>query len=174
MSNQDVAASKPEEEKKEDSKSTGGATDELETCRRERDEYLSGWQRAKADFSNYRKEEMARMEELARYANEDMIRDFITILDNFDLGLAALEKQWPVEKGVYMIRSQIEDTLKRRGLTRIPMKAGDAYNPAIAETVGEVESKHPPGTVAEEIEPGYRLHEKVVRPARVKLSKDKA
>src|SRR5690348_17419356 len=80
-----------------------------------RDEYLAGWQRAKADFINYKKEEMKHLEEIARYGSEDLIKDLISVLDNFDLGLRSLEKHGPVEKGVYLIRSQIEDILRKRG-----------------------------------------------------------
>ena len=146
---------------------------ELETCRKERDEYLAGWQRARADFANYKKEELERLAELSRYATEGLIRELIVALDNFDLGIAALERQGPVEKGVYMIRAQIEDILKKYGLARIPIKPGDAFDPAYAEAVAEADSSEPPGTIAEVIEAGYKLHDKVARPARVKISKNK-
>ncbi len=145
--------------------------EELEKCRKERDEYLAGWQRAKADFINYKKDEMRRIEELARYQNEDIILDLITVMDNFDLGLSALEKQGPVEKGIYMIRTQIEDLLRQRGLSRIELKPGDPYDPAIAEAVAEGEGEHPPGSVLEIVEVGYKLFDKVIRPARVKVVK---
>ena len=145
--------------------------DKLEKCGKERDEYLAGWQRAKADFINYKKEELVRLEEIARYGSEELIADLITVLDNFELGLKALEKAGPVEKGVYMIRAQIEDVLKKRGLERIPIKVGDKFNPALAEAIAEVESDKPAGTIVEEIEAGYRLYDKILRPARVKLSK---
>jgi molecular chaperone GrpE len=147
--------------------------EQLEKAEADRDQYLSGWQRAKADYLNYKKEEQVRLGEIARYTSEDMMREMVTVLDNFDLGLQALEKAGPVEKGVYMIRSQIEDLLKKRGLEKIPLKPGDAFDPAVAEAITEGESEQPPGTVAEEIEPGYRLYDKVLRPARVKLSKNK-
>ena len=145
--------------------------EQLEKAEADRDQYLSGWQRAKADYLNYKKEEQARLGEIARYTNEDLLREMVTALDSFDLGLQALEKAGPVEKGVYMIRSQIEDLLKKRGLERIPMKPGDTFDPAFAEAITEGESDEPPGTIAEEIEPGYRLYDRVLRPARVKLSK---
>jgi molecular chaperone GrpE len=144
----------------------------LAEAERARDEYLAGWQRAKADFLNYKKEELRHIEEVSRYSNADIIKELIGIMDNFDLALRTLEKEGPVEKGIYIIRSQIEDILKRRGLERIVLKAGDMFDPAIAEALSAVESDQPPGTVVEEIEPGYRLYEKVLRPARVIVSKD--
>lgn len=147
--------------------------EKLEKAKADRDQYLAGWQRAKADYLNYKKEEQARLGEIARYTGEELLKEMITVLDSFDLGLQALEKSGPVEKGVYMIRAQIEDILKKRGLEKIPLKPGDPFDPAIAEAITEGESEQPPGTIAEEIEPGYRLYDKVLRPARVRLSKDK-
>ena len=137
----------------------------------QRDEYLAGWQRSKADFINYKKEEMKKLEDIARYGNEDLIKDLISVMDNFDLALRTLEKAGPVEKGIYLIRTQIDDILKKRGLEKIDIKEGDEFDPAIAEALAEVTSEKPPGAVVEVIEQGYRLHEKVLRPARVIVSK---
>ena len=145
----------------------------LEKVKKERDEYLDGWKRAKADFINYKKEELSRLEKMAKYSNEDLIKEIITVLDNFDLGLAALEKLGPIEKGIYMIRTQIEDILKRRGLKKINVRVGDLFDPNLSEAIVEVESEKPPETIIEIIEPGYRLSEKIIRPTRVKVSKSK-
>lgn len=148
--------------------------EDMERLKKERSEYLAGWQRAKADFINYKKDEAHRLQELAKYQLEDVVYDLIAVLDNFDLGLAALEKQGPVEKGIYMIRTQLEDLMKKRGLQRIPMKAGDPFDPALAEAIAETESKdHPPGSVLEVIEAGYKFHDKIIRPVRVKVVKQK-
>lgn len=164
----------PEEQ---DDIQTPNTTDELEACKKKCEEYLAGWQRAKADFVNYKRDEMKRYEDLARYASEDLMEELIGVLDNFDLGLRAMEKQGPVERGVYMIRTQIEDILKKRGLTRIPFSPGDSFDPAIHEAIAEGDPPAgggtSPGTVIEELSPGYRLHDKVMRPARVKIVKSK-
>ncbi len=137
-----------------------------------RDEYLAGWQRARADFLNYKKEELRHLEEISRYGNADMMKELIGIMDNFDLALRTLEKEGPVEKGIYIIRTQIEDILKKRGLERVAIAVGDPFDPAIAEALSAIEADQPPGTIVEEIEPGYRLYEKVLRPARVIVCKD--
>ena len=144
----------------------------LAEAERQRDEYLAGWQRAKADFINYKKEELRHLEDVSRYGNADIMKELIGIMDNFDLALRTLEKEGPVEKGIYIIRTQIEDILKKRGLERIPIKPGDHFDPTVAEALSAIESDYPPGTIVEEIESGYRLHEKVLRPARVIVSKD--
>lgn len=145
--------------------------EQIEEMTSQRDEYLAGWQRSKADFINYKKEEMKKMEDVARYGNEDLIKDLISVMDNFDLALRTLEKAGPVEKGIYLIRTQIDDILKKRGLAKIDIKEGDEFDPATAEALAEVSSDKPHGTVVEVIEQGYRLHEKVLRPARVIISK---
>lgn len=147
---------------------------EILTLRKERDEYLAGWQRAKADFINYKRDESQRIADVVHYQMEDMIHEVVSVLDNFDLGLAALEKQGPVERGIYMIRTQLEDVLKRRGLVRIPAKPGDAFDPAVHEAIAETESAvHPPGSIEEVIEAGYKFNEKILRPVRVKVVKQK-
>ncbi len=157
----------------DENKRPEGEQTELQKCKKERDEYLAGWQRAKADFINYKKEEIQRLQEIAKYQLEDITLELIGVLDNFDLGLAALEKQGPVEKGIYMIRTQLLDVLKRRGLSKAEVKPGSVFDPSIMESIADTESEQPPGTVAEVIEEGYRLHERIIRPARVKISKSK-
>jgi molecular chaperone GrpE len=161
--------------------------DSMEKCQKERDEYLAGWQRAKADLLNYKKEETERLQEFARYHNADFALELVGVLDNFDLALLAMEKSKAtpasggdgvptpqavgMEKGVYMIRAQLTDILKKRGLARIEVKPGDEFNPAVMEAIAEADSGLPSGKVVEEIEAGYRLYDRVLRPARVKVSK---
>src|SRR3990167_10276802 len=113
------------------------------------------------------KDELRRLEEVARFGSESLILELISILDDFDLALATLEKQGTAEKGVYLIRSRFEDILKRRGLERIKVETGDKFDPAIHEAISTVDGGAE-NTVAEEIEAGYTLHGRVIRPARVK------
>ena len=100
-----------------------------------------------------------------------IVRDLITILDSFDLAIAALEKDGKAEKGLYLIRSQIEDTLKNYGLERLMVSAGQVFDPSVHDAVAVIESNEPSGTVIEEVERGYLLNGKLVRPARVKVAK---
>ncbi len=165
---------------------TSTEPDELSKTKQERDEYLQGWQRAKADFINYKKDETKRLEEFGKYQAEKMIKEFLTVVDSFDLAIATMERaskvknkeggdgQDGVDKGIYMIRAQMEDLLRRRDVTRITVKPGDAFDLNIAEAIAEAESETiPEGNIIEEIESGYRFDEKVIRPARVKVSKGK-
>ena len=146
---------------------------DLEGLKKQCEEYLNGWKRAKADLINYQKDEQKRLDDIVKFSNWDLVRDLVTVLDSFDLAITALEKEGKVEKGVYMIRGQLEDALKRRGLERIPVTVGQPFDPSLHEAIGEVESDQPVGAVAEEIERGYLLSGRVIRPARVQLSKSK-
>lgn len=159
--------------KEEEKEAQQQPQEDVAKLKEERDQYLAGWQRAKADFINHKKDELKRLSDISKYGQEDLMRELITVMDNFDLGLRSLEKNGHVEKGVYMIRTQLEDILCRNGLSRIQLKPGDIFDPGIAEAIAEVESDGPPGTVVEEIEPGYMLHEKLIRPARVTIAKEK-
>lgn len=144
--------------------------DPLGEAERKRDEYLAGWQRAKADFINYKKEESERVSQVVRYSTEDLIGELIVVLDNFDLAIATLEKQGSLDKGIYMIRSQLLDMLKKRGLEKIVIQPGSPFDPLVSETISEVDSEMAEGMVVEEVGSGYRLHDKVLRPARVTVS----
>src|SRR3989344_4581433 len=93
---------------------------QLEECKKQKEEYLAGWQRARADFLNYKKEEMERFGEILKYAGEEMILKLLQILDNFDIAtrqnlrqdLGGQEKTEQIIKGFLQIKTQIEDFLK--------------------------------------------------------------
>lgn len=145
---------------------------ELEKVSKEKDEYLDGWRRTKADLINYKKEELRRLEEVAKFGSEEVIRDLISVLDSFELALSTLEKpDTKIEKGIYMIKNQLEDILKRRGLQRIKVNKGDKFDPNYHEAVGSIVEDGPSGAIAEEVEAGYMLYDEVLRPIRVKLFK---
>lgn len=158
-----------------DTQKTKRTVEELEgalaACEKTRDEYLDGWKRAKADFSNYQKDEAARGETLVKFANEIILADLLHVLDSFDLGLATVDEKDPARKGMGLIRGQLEEAMRRHGVERVQVKPGDPFDPARHEAVGEAVSGVPPGTIAEEAGAGYLLHGKLVRPVRVKLSK---
>lgn len=145
----------------------------LAAAEKDRDEYLAGWQRAQADFVNYKKDERKHFDDAVKYGIEGIVRDMIGVLDNFDLAICALERSGNTEKGIYLIRLQVEDVLKKRGIEKIPVKPGNPFDPGVMEAMTEVESEGPPGIVIEEIEPGYRLYDKIIRAARVVVSREK-
>lgn len=145
--------------------------EEVKRCEAERKEYLEGWQRAKADYINFKKDEGKRFEDMARFVTASIVEELLPVLDSFDLALAhGIPKE--VERGIMLIRSQFEDVLRKRGIEEIHVKPGDVFDPAAHESIGEVEAEHPPGTIADVVQKGYRFRERIMRPARVRLSKN--
>ncbi len=144
--------------------------DDAQQCRTERREYLDGWQRAKAELINYKKDEGRRREETAHFVRVGLIEDLLPILDSFDLALAG-NAATEVERGIMLIRSQAEDILKKHGLETVAVMPGDMFRPEQHESIGEVESDVPVGAIAEVLQRGYMIRGRVLRPARVRLSK---
>jgi len=146
-------------------------TEEMK-IKREREEYLDGWKRAKAELINHKNDELKRMSEIVRFAGEDIARDMVEILDSFDLCIASLSvDNQSLAKGIYMIRTQLEDLLKKRGMERIIVSVGHQFDPGLHEAISTIQSDKPPGIVIEEIEKGYTWNGKLLRPARVVVSK---
>jgi len=156
-----------------------GLSDELnklEELEKQCEEYLNSWKRERADFLNYKKEEMERIGTLIKYANEELILKIMPILDNFSLA----EKQIPENlkndkwiEGFLQIKSQIGEFLKREGVEEINA-VGERFNPETMEAVEEVEPvlvEALTGTVVQELQKGYRMDGKVLRPAKVKVTK---
>ena len=141
---------------------------ELEKLKAERDEYLNGWKRAKADLINYQKDEGKRFEEMMDYSREMVISEVVPVLDSMELAL----KAEPQNDGLQRIKIQLEDTFKKYGLEKIKVSPGDSFDTNLHESVGEIELKEiESGKIAAEVSSGYKLKNRVIRPARVKLSK---
>ena len=97
--------------------------------------------------------------------------ELISVVGNFDLAIKNQEKQGQIDLGVKMIQAQLLDLLKRRGLERFSAEIGKPLDPATSEAISQLDSDLPEGYVVEEAEPGYRLHDKILRASRVKVSK---
>lgn len=147
---------------------------QLEECQKKKDEYLAGWQRERADFLNYKKEEIERIGEILKYAGEGLVLKILPILDNFDL----IEKKIPENlkndenvRGILQVKTQFQDFLKNLGVEEIK-SVGEKFDPNFQEVIEEVETKDKEsGIVVEEERKGYKLHGKVIRPVRVKVVK---
>jgi molecular chaperone GrpE len=161
-----------EEEQLLDEPTTQDLKDDLAEAEQQRDEYLNGWQRSKADFMNYKKEEAKHLEDIAKYGTENIIKELLSLLNTFDLALKDMEKNGASDKGIVLLRSQLEDVLKKRGVEKIELSPGDMFDPATAEAMMEVDAEAPPGSIVEIMEPGYRLHDKVIRAAKVSIAKE--
>lgn len=146
----------------------------LEETEKLKQEYLAGWQRARAELINYKREEMERIGGLIEIAKETLIFDFLPILDNFDAAekfLSEKEKENQNIKGLLQIKHQILEFLKKNGVEEIK-SVGEKFNPVFHEVVGEIETdEFETGTIVEEIQKGYKIKDKILRPAKVKVAK---
>lgn len=148
--------------------------EKLKVCEREKKEYLDGWQRMRADFANVKKEEETRRGEMIKFAAEGLVDDLLPVLDSFSMAFANKEAWEKVDanwrKGVEYIYAQMYSVLESRGLTEIG-KVGEHIDPRLHVTIEEIPatSSEQADTVAEVVQKGYRLHSKVIRPAKVKV-----
>jgi molecular chaperone GrpE len=121
---------------------------------------------------NYKKEENDRILERISRRQESIFYSLIMVLDSFDLSILSSNEAKIDKKGVELIRNQLFDVLKREGLEKIEIDIGDDFDPNISEAVERVESDYESGKVVEEVEKGYKFKNKVIRPSKVKISKD--
>jgi molecular chaperone GrpE len=129
---------------------------------------LNGWKRERADFLNYKKDEMERIGQLAKYANTEIILKILPILDNIYLAETHVPEELKTHdwiKGFNQIKNQLCDFLTKEGIE--PIKTiGEKFDPNTMEAVeGDGE------TVAEEVQRGYTMDGKLIRVAKVKISK---
>lgn len=157
----------------ENDKNPPAGEGELEECKNKAEEYLNGWKRERADFLNYKKEEMERIEQIVKYANEETILKIIPILDNIYLAEAHVPEelksnQWI--EGFHQIKKQLCEFMQKEGIEEIKT-IGQKFDPASMEAVSEVESDESTDIVVEEVQKGYTMQGKLIRPAKVKISK---
>ncbi len=134
--------------------------DSAEELKARCEEYLSGWKRERADFINYKKEESDRISSLAKFANEGLILNFLPVLDNLLLAQSHIN-----DTGLLQVIKQFQDLLAKEGIEEIEV-LGKPFDPNIMEAVeGEGE------TVLEEVMRGYTIHGKLIRPAKVRVTK---
>ena len=144
----------------------------LEEVRNYKDKYL----RTLADMDNQRKRMLREKEELLKYSNEQLILKILPVIDNFERALEVGKESKNLDKmleGVNLIFKQLKDILEKEGVKAFE-SVGDKFDPYKHEALLAIESdEHEPSTVLEEIEKGYLLGDKVIRPAKVTVSKIK-
>jgi molecular chaperone GrpE len=148
--------------------------DELRAAKKEREEYLAGWQRAKADFINARKEDEKRRGEIVKYANKELILDVLSALDSFDMAFSNKEAWEKVDKnwrmGVEYIYNQLLSILEQNGLKQLN-PVGENFDPNIHTSVESVpvekeEDEHKIQSVAQK---GYLLNGSLIRSPKVRI-----
>ena len=134
------------------------------------------YQRAVADLENYRRRSRQELMERTQYANEQLVLKLLPLLDNFQRALEhapeGIDPNW--FDGIKLIAKQFEDILHTQGVSSIPA-VGEKFDPSQHEAIAsEPTDEHEEGTVVEEMQRGYRLHRKVLRPTLVKVAQPRA
>ena len=146
---------------------------EVEQLTKQLDEANNKLLRIQADYDNFRRRTLKEKEELAKYASSKLITNLLPSIDNFDRALAAAAATGDLEslsKGLDMIFRQLMATMEAEGLQAMKV-VGEPFNPEFHQAVMTVESdEHEEGIVVEELQKGYVLKDKVIRPAMVKVS----
>ena len=140
----------------------------------ERDSYKDQLLRSLADFQNYRKRVEADKQALRTSAKESVVLDLIGVLDNFERTITAVDSGATLEsviEGIKLIERQLRQMLEQHGVKKIDSH-GRPFDPELHEAISvEVSEEHDENTVTAELASGYKLADKVIRPARVKVSK---
>lgn len=175
--NEETAAEQAEgasETETADSVETAGETSaEVQRLQQLADEHQQRLLRVQADYDNFRRRTVKEKEELAQYATSKLVTELLPVLDNFERALSTTPAGAESEafaKGVNMIFRQLEGALKAEGLTAMET-VGQPFNPEYHQAIMQVESEeYEEGIVTEEVQKGYLLKNKVLRPAMVKVS----
>jgi molecular chaperone GrpE len=151
---------------------------ELEAAKAQAAEYLEGWQRARAEFANYKRRVEKEQSEAYQNATGRVIGRFVDVLDDFnravadkpsDMSDATALAQWAA--GVSLIQRKLQNILDAEGVERIPAE-GKPFDPALHEAVTHEDSdQHEPGQIIAVLRQGYRIGDKIIRPALVRVAK---
>jgi len=129
--------------------------------------------RTMADFQNFRKRNQEQAAQLRQFATENLVTALLPVLDNFERTVALIQSGASVEQtyaGVQAVERQFRSVLEGQNVRRIE-SVGKEFNPDFHEAIGmEPSEEHPFNTVILEVEPGYKMGDKVIRPARVKVA----
>ncbi|MEK6274906.1 MAG: nucleotide exchange factor GrpE [Actinomycetota bacterium] len=140
---------------------------ELEALRVENEELIETLQRVKADFDNYRKRAARDQESLVARAGERIVKELLPVVDDLERALEAANahEEAKLEEGVKLVHRQLEQILEREGLA--PVETDGKFDPHVHEALLTQPSAADEGDVIEVLQKGYRLGDRVLRPARV-------
>ena len=143
---------------------------EVDRLKAERDQLLDRLARLQAEFENARKRAERERAEFREYAAGSVVEQFLPVLDNFELALKATGSAHQLRSGVSLIVKQMQEILEKMQVKAIPT-VGEAFDPRVHEAMGTVERDDVPDQhVAEEIRRGYKLRERLLRPALVRVA----
>jgi molecular chaperone GrpE len=146
---------------------------ELEEARRADEEHRNNWHRSAADFANYKRRTDEERATLSQFANAVLIGKLLSVLDDFDRALESVPAEQahdPWAEGVQLVERKLRNVLESEGVT--PIEAvGQPFDPNLHEAVvHEDTADHPDNEVIGELQRGYRLHDRVIRPSLVRVA----
>ncbi len=147
---------------------------DLKACKTEKEEYLTGWQKERAEFANYRKQEEDHKAVFSEAVRERILARFLTVIDSFNMAFAnksaweKVDENW--RKGVEYIYAQMNTVFEEYGVKAIG-EVGESFDHNIHQSIDMVptDKKEQDHTIAEVVQKGYKLGERVMRPARVNV-----
>jgi molecular chaperone GrpE len=139
----------------------------LEALAAERDEYLNDLKRVAAEFENFRKRAAREQADFIARANERLVKELLPVLDDLGRALEAAEKheEAQLEEGVQLVHRQLAELLRKEGLAEI--ETDGKFDPHVHEALLTQPSEAPEGSVIDVVQKGYKLGDRVLRPARV-------
>lgn len=150
--------------------------EELKTRAAKADEYWERLLRTTADLDNFKKRAAREKQDAIKYANETLMTNLATVLDNFDMAMAAADStsadaMQAMKMGIAMIHQQLKNALLDAGLEEVDA-AGQHFDPNVHEAVAQKETAEvPEGRVVQQIRKGYKLRDRLLRPATVVVAK---
>lgn len=173
INEQDLAQENENSSETSDKKTDLEGNDELSALQAKYDELNNQYIRLAADFDNYRKRQAQERESLLKYGAENALKKMVEVLDNFERGAKALENVDDCEKckeSFNLIHKQVFDTLSKLGLETIEAQ-GQIFDPNFHEAVMQTPtSEHPEHTIIAELQKGYKMGDKVLRPSLVNVA----
>jgi molecular chaperone GrpE len=141
----------------------------LAEVEKERDEHLDDLRRVAAEFENYRKRVARDQQSLAARAHERLVKELLPVLDDLERALEACDSEpGSVEDGVRLVHRELSDALAKEGLSEI--ETNGRFDPHVHEALLSQPSDKEEGTIVDVLQKGYRLGDRVLRPARVIVS----
>lgn len=165
-------------EKPEAARAAPDLTAELEREREKASDYMNRWQRAQADLANYKRRAEQEREQERKYALAPLFLELLKIQDNFHRAFDTLPvelREFSWVQGVALTYAHLDGLLRLYGVSPLETKPGQPFDPAMHEAVTHEETDaYPDGTITTEYQRGYQLHDRVLRPALVRVAKAKS
>jgi molecular chaperone GrpE len=149
--------------------------DQLAEKTREANENFDKWLRLRADFENFKKRVQKEKADLMKFGNESLLKNILSILDNLERAVdhgKEVKQNASLLEGVEITLKQFLNTLERFGVKPVPA-VGEVFDPEKHEAVSQAESDQEPNRVISEVQKGYLFHDRLLRPAKVIVSKEK-